>query len=104
MLANLSCSLQHLTGAQQCDLEVLVGQYYCLFSDVPIRTSVLKHDIEIKDARPIKQHAYCANQTEHQLMKQEVEYLLQNDSASASSSPWSSPCLLDHRLSQTSAK
>ena len=97
MLANLSCSLQHLTGAQQCDLEVLVGQYYCLFSDVPIRTSVLKHDIEIKDAR-------CANQTEHQLMKQEVEYLLQNDSASASSSPWSSPCLLDHRLSQTSAK
>ena len=49
----------------------------------------------MKDARPIKQHAYRANQTKRQLMKQEVEYLLQNDLASASSSPWSSPCLLE---------
>ena len=95
MLANLSCCFQHLTAEQQRDLEVLIGQYNCLFSDVPTRTSVLKHDIEVKDARPIKQHAYCANQTKRQLMTQEVEYLLQNDLASASSSPWSSPCLLE---------
>ena len=95
MLANLSCCFQHLTAEQQRDLEVPIGQYNCLFSDVPTRTSVLKHDIEVNDARPIKQHAYRANQTKRQLMKQEVEYLLQNDLASASSSPWSSPCLLE---------
>lgn len=76
MLANLSCCLQYLMDEQQHDPVALVDRYHCLFSDIPTRTSVLKHDIGVNDARPIKQHAYRVNQTKRQLVKQEVEYLL----------------------------
>lgn len=95
ILGNLTSHLHHLTAKQQSDLELLIGRYECLFGDVPTRTSILKHDIDVKDARPIKQHPYRANQNKRQLMKQEVEYLLRNNLASVSSSPWSSPCLLE---------
>ncbi len=69
-------------------------QQCTLFSDVPSQTSVLEHDIEIKDAKPIKQHPYRVNEIKRSAMKTETDYLLQNDLARHSSSPWSSPCLL----------
>lgn len=68
--------------------------YVCLV-DVPTRTPVISHDINVQDARPIKQHPYCANPLKRALMKQETEYLLSNGLAMPSHSPWSSPCLVE---------
>lgn len=94
-LDNLSTQLRHLTAAQQEDMESLVSRYQCLFSDVPSCTTVLKHDIDVRDARPIKQHAYRVNPFKRELMKQEVEYLLNNGLATVSASSWSSPCMVE---------
>src|SRR4029434_4085122 len=41
-----------------------------------------------------KQHPYRVNAHKRSLMKIEVDYLLENNLAQPSSSPWSSPCLL----------
>lgn len=98
MLKSLPSQLCHLTAEQQHDVVDLVYRFACLFNDVPTRTTVLKHDIELKepkDQRPIKQHPYRANQVKRELMKTEVEYPLQNGLATPSSSPWSSPCLVE---------
>lgn len=68
----------------------LVSQYTCLFSDVPTCTNVLRHDMEVKETRPIK----LINQTKGEMMKKEADDLLQNGLAKVSASPWSSSCLL----------
>ena len=46
------------------------------------------------DASPIKQHAYRCSLDKRQLMKSEVEYLVEHGLAKPSHSPWSFPCLL----------
>lgn len=66
-----------------------------MFNDVPTCTTVLEHDIDVQNVKPIKQHPYCANPTKRSLMKHETEYLLEHGLAKPSRSPWSSPCLLE---------
>lgn len=88
MLNALPSLLDHLSPQAAADVIDLIGRFPCLFGDVPTRTNVLKHDIDVNDAKLIKQHAYHVNPTKHALMKKETEYLLQNGLARPSSSPW----------------
>ena len=74
--------------------KVLITSFPVLFSDVPSQTGVLQHDIDVRDAKPIKQHPYRVNEIKRSAMKTETDYLLENDLARHSYSPWSSPCLL----------
>ena len=94
MLTVLPHHLTHLREGQQQDVIDLVNDYVVLFGDIPSQTTVLQHDIDVGDANPIKQHHYRANPTKRALMKTEAEYLLQHGLAKPSSSPWSSPCLV----------
>ncbi len=61
---------------------------------MPTVTSVLKHDINVSDHRPIKQNPYCVNPVKREIMKQETDYLVKHDLAVPSSCHWCSPCLL----------
>ncbi len=94
ILEDLHSYLNHLTVDQRIDIVKLLSDFKCLFGDVPTQTNVLKHDINVNGARPIKQHAYRVNSMKRSVMRQEVEYLLENGLAKSSCSPWSSPCLL----------
>lgn len=94
VLKNLPDYLQHLTADQSNDLMQLLSAYSTLFSDVPGRTSVCVHDIDVGNADPIKQHPYRVNPRKREVMHAEVEYLLCHGMAVPSQSPWSSPCLL----------
>lgn len=94
MLKRLSTQLDHLSIEQQKDVECLIYDFPQLFGDIPTQTTVLKHDIKINCSAPIKQHAYRVNTTKRSIMRTEAEYLLDNNLAVHSSSPWSSPCLL----------
>lgn len=66
-----------------------------MFKDIPSQTFVIAHDIVLTNPAPIKQHAYRVNPAKREIMKKEVDCLLQNRFAVQSSSPWSSPCPLD---------
>lgn len=58
--------------------------------------------IDVGDAAPIKQHPYRVNPVKRQLLRKELDYMLQHGIAEPSASSWSSPCLLveksDHTL------
>ncbi|KAK7926273.1 hypothetical protein WMY93_008583 [Mugilogobius chulae] len=62
--------------------------------DVPSRTHVLHHDIDVGDNAPIKQHPYRVNPDKRQRLQSQVDYMTSHGIAEPSSSPWSSPCLL----------
>lgn len=83
-----------LTVDQRRDLVKLISEFKCIFNDKPTLTNVIQHDIDVKDACPIQQHAYRVNSVKHSVMRQEVNYLLDNGLAKPSSSLWSSPCIL----------
>ncbi len=94
ILNNLELHLAHLSKEQWEDVVKLIAEHPTLFSDVPQQTTVLTHDIDVGTAVPIKQHPYRVNPKKREVMRMEVEYLLQHGLAEPSKSPWSSPCLL----------
>ncbi len=93
-LYNLPHYLSHLPDNQCDDVNKLICDFPCLFNDVPSQTSVITHDIVLTNPKPIKQHAYWVSPAKREVLKK-VEYLMKNGFAVPSSSPWSSPCLLD---------
>ncbi len=94
ILSDLNSHLLHLTEDQKADIVSLIQSFFGLFSDVPIQTNVLKHDIEVNEHPPIKQNAYRVNPAKRKIIESEVKYLVENGLAVPSSSAWSSPCLL----------
>ncbi|KAL1246561.1 hypothetical protein QQF64_034606 [Cirrhinus molitorella] len=94
IICNLKNYLAHLGECQDKELSELLDEFPSLFSDVPGKTTICSHDIDVGDASPIKQHPYRANPKKHDIMKSEVEYMLKYGIAVPSQSPWSSPCLL----------
>lgn len=94
ILSNLTSQLSSLPDGQRHDVVALITSFPVLFSDVPSQTRVLQHDIDVRGAKPIKQHPYRVNEIKRSAMKTETDYLLENDLARHSYSPWSSPCLL----------
>ena len=51
---------------------------------------MIMHDVDVGDATPIKQHPYGVNPQKREIMRREVEYMLENGLIE----PWSSPCVL----------
>uniref|UniRef100_A0A3B3R4L1 Gypsy retrotransposon integrase-like protein 1 n=1 Tax=Paramormyrops kingsleyae TaxID=1676925 RepID=A0A3B3R4L1_9TELE len=93
-LRNLMSRLSHLPRSAQSDVTSLIERFRSLFADVPSRTPVIVHDIDVGDHLPIKQHPYRVNPRKRALLSQETTYLLDTGLAVPSKSPWSSPCLL----------
>ncbi len=94
ILSSLDSSLSYLPEDQRKDVEMLLWKHPTLFADVPGKTSMLFHDIDVGNSIPIKQHPYRVNPAKRAIMRSEVDYLLTNGLAVPSQSPWSSPCLL----------
>lgn len=93
-LAKLDVKLQHLAQEEQIELMNVLQEYSHLFPDVPNRTDQIFHDVDVGDAKPIKQHPYRLSPVKRQLMQREIKYMLMNDIIEPSQSDWSSPCLL----------
>ncbi|XP_048044029.1 uncharacterized protein LOC125266937 isoform X1 [Megalobrama amblycephala] len=94
VLANLAGYLSHLCEPERTDIIKLVSSFPSLFSDVPTRTHVIEHDIDVGMAQPVKQHPYRVNPLKRKLLQKEVDYLLAHNLAEPSFSSWSSPCIL----------
>ena len=102
ILQNIESKLSHLESSQQLQLKELIFEFRHIFPDVPSRTDMVYHDVILQDsAIPVKQHAYRMNPEKQVYLKQEVQYLLDNDFVEPSSSDWSSPCILVPKPNQT---
>ena len=94
VLDNLNAKLCHLSPEQQDDIANLIYEYSDLFPDVPTKTHIALHDVNVGDAKPIKQHPYRVNPIKREILSQEVKFMLENEIIEGSHSEWSSPCLL----------
>ena len=72
-----------------------------MFSDEPGRTHLIEHDIDVGDAKLIKQRFYRVNANKHKYLDAEVDNMLENHIAEPCSSSWSSPCLLVPKADNT---
>lgn len=78
MLKVLPDQLSHLSQNQASDVVRLIKSFHCLFQDVPYVTTIAQHDINVNNARPIKQHAYSVNPTDCQQAFENAKSLLSN--------------------------
>ena len=61
ILSNLEEKLTHLSVSEQEDLKKLMREYSGLFSDVPRKTTMIQHDIELNRETPVKQYPHRLN-------------------------------------------
>ena len=94
LLNSIEVKLDHLESEQQSELTHTIRQYCNLFPDVPTKTSIVYHDVEIGDAAPIKQHPYRVNPIKLKAMREEIKYMLENGIIEYSNSDFSSPSML----------
>ena len=90
ILKDLDQKLSHQDPVQRKELKQLIHQYEHLFPVIPTRTDKIYHDVE--DSQPVKQHPYRMNPTKQKHLKEEIQYLLDNDFIEPSQSEWSSLC------------
>ena len=94
VLTNLDSKLGHLSQDQQSQIANLIHKFDNIFPDTPSRTNAAFHDVDVGDTKPIKQHPYRVNPLKMEHLKNEINYMLDNDIIEPSSSEWSSPCIL----------
>ena len=106
ILDDLANYYDNLSPNQLSDLAKIFQQYPSVTSDTPGCCTYLFHDIKLNSSceSPIRQTPYRLNPARKKIMDQEIAYLLNNNLAEPSMSPWASPCLLvpkpdgSHRL------
>ena len=94
ILNDLCTKLSHLPLVQRKELAEIITQYREVFPDVPSKTNLIEHDVDVGDSAPIKQHPYRVSPMKKELLDKEVQYMLKNDIIEESQSNWSSPCIL----------
>ena len=94
ILNDLGTKLSHFPLVQRKELAEVITQYREVFPDVPSKTNLIEHDVDIGDSAPIKQHPYRVSPMKKELLAKEVQYMLKNDIIEESQSNWSSPCIL----------
>ena len=94
ILNDLGTKLSHLPLVQRKELAEVITQYREVFPDVPSKTNLIEHDVDVGDSVPIKQHPYRVSPMKKELLDKEVQYMLENDIIEESQSNWSSPCIL----------
>lgn len=93
-LQNISTLFSHLPKDRAEQLSGVVNQFPELFSDVPGRTHLIEHDVDVGEAKPIKQRFYRVNLEKRKCLDAEITYMLDNGIAEPSVSSWASPCIL----------
>ena len=79
ILNDLGTKLSHLLLVQRKELAEVITQYREVFPDVPSKTNLIEHDVDVGDSAPNKQHQYRVSPTKKELLDKEVQYMLKND-------------------------
>ena len=79
ILNDLGTKLSHLPSVQRKELAEVIAQYREVFPDVPSKTNLIEHDVDVGDSAPIKQYPYRVSPMKKELLDKEVQYMLEND-------------------------
>ena len=96
ILNNFHNHFTNISENQRSDLFKVFQKFPSVTADSPGFCHTHVHDVQLVDphVRPIKQVSYRLNPQKREIMKKEVEYLLQQNLIEPSYSPWASPSLL----------
>ena len=86
-----------LSVHENAQLNDLLTSYEDIFAKSSLdlgRTSIIEHEIDTGDARPIKQSPYRVSQQQRAEIDKHISDMLEQDIIQVSSSPWSSPVVL----------
>ena len=95
IIQDLSKYISHLHPDQAKEVSSVLLRYSDVLADKPGHCTIISHDVVlIPGTNPIRLPPYRVPQQKRDKMKKEVDYLLDNNLAVPSCSPWASPCLL----------
>ena len=96
ILEDFNSHFASLSESQKFDLYSLFEKFPSVTADSPGFCHTHIHDVQLLDPniKPIKQLSYRLNPQKKEVMKKEVDYLLQQNLIEPSYSPWASPSLL----------
>ena len=86
--------MPNLNEEQKQDILVLMREYPSVFQPVPGRTTLTAHQVHTGDAVPIRQNAYRIPYSRREVVKKELDEMLEAGVIRPSSSPWASPIVL----------
>ena len=88
-------SMDHLPERDRAQLKSLLTQYADIFSDLPGKTDLCTHSIEIKSGtRPIRLSPYRVNPEKSEQIRKELDLMIKMGVIEESNSPWASPVVL----------
>lgn len=88
-------SLEHLDGDKKTELVGLLESFSGLFSDLPGKTSLIEHHIELQPGtKPVRLPPYRANPAKMAVIRKELDDMKAMGVIEDSKSPWASPILL----------
>jgi hypothetical protein len=82
---------EELTSNQQQDLGSLYCKFQNIFSDVPGRTNLVSHKIQLTTDKPVRQKIYRTPQAMRDKIKRELDALLELGIIERANSPYASP-------------
>ena len=96
ILNNFSNHFSTLSDSQKFDLLNLFNKFPSVTADSPGFCHSHVHDVQLVDPniKPIKQMSYRVNPQKRDIMKKEIDYLIDQKLIEPSYSPWASPSLL----------
>lgn len=94
VLENLGSKLDYLSKDKQSDVTQVIEEFKHLFTNELGCTTKAIHDVDVNDAKPIKQHPYRLNPNKLADVRKEVQYMLEHDIIEPSQSNWSSPIVM----------
>lgn len=93
-LRNMESLLNYLFYEKCQELCRLLCSLPELFGGAPSCTDWVQHDIDVGNAKLIKQHFYHVAPEKQEIMEREIQHMLDHDIAVPSFSEWASLCLL----------
>jgi hypothetical protein len=87
--------LDHLEPEYKAQLQVLLSKYAVIFNDMPGRTTLCSHGIQlIAEAKPFRLSPYRVHPAKADLIKKEIDLMVHLGVIEPSSSPFASPVVL----------
>ncbi|KAK4320131.1 hypothetical protein Pmani_008984 [Petrolisthes manimaculis] len=84
----------HLESPEREELSGLLYRFQSVFRNSPGRTNVLEHDVDVGEAEPGRQCPYRVNPKKADLIRKEIQYMLEHDVIESCQSEWASPVTL----------